>query len=96
MVDIPYASTIGSLMYAQMCTRPDIAFVVGLLGRFPSDPGKAYWDAAKKVFRKSTSVYVFLLAGQVVSWKSQKQSITAPSTMAAEYIACFEATSQAI
>ncbi|RDX78234.1 hypothetical protein CR513_41521, partial [Mucuna pruriens] len=32
MQKIPYASTVGSLMYAQVCTRPDIAFVVGVLG----------------------------------------------------------------
>ncbi|RDX66846.1 hypothetical protein CR513_54345, partial [Mucuna pruriens] len=31
---ISYASTVGSLMYAQVCTRPDIAFVVGVLGRY--------------------------------------------------------------
>eukprot|EP00253_Pinus_taeda_P006406 PITA_06406 len=32
MKNIPYASAVGSLMYAQVCTRPDIAFVVGMLG----------------------------------------------------------------
>jgi hypothetical protein len=26
-------------MYAQVCTRPDLAFVIGLLGRFQSNPG---------------------------------------------------------
>jgi hypothetical protein len=31
---IPYASTIRSLMYAHVCTHPDIAFIIGLLGRF--------------------------------------------------------------
>ena len=30
----PYASLVGSLMYATICTRPDIAFIVGMLGRF--------------------------------------------------------------
>ncbi|RVX00967.1 Retrovirus-related Pol polyprotein from transposon TNT 1-94 [Vitis vinifera] len=30
---IPYSSLVSSLMYAQVCTRPDIAFVVGMLGR---------------------------------------------------------------
>ncbi|KAK8944290.1 hypothetical protein KSP39_PZI008184 [Platanthera zijinensis] len=39
MKDIPYASAVGSLMYAQVCTRPDIAFAVGLLGRYQSNPG---------------------------------------------------------
>lgn len=39
MSNIPYASVVGNLMYAQVCTRPDLAFVVGLLGRFQSNPG---------------------------------------------------------
>ncbi|KAL0433573.1 UNVERIFIED_CONTAM: Retrovirus-related Pol polyprotein from transposon TNT 1-94 [Sesamum latifolium] len=51
MKDIPYASAIGSLMYAQVCTRPDIAFAVGMLGRFQSNPSLDHWRAAKKVMR---------------------------------------------
>ena len=39
MKNIPYASAVGSLMYAQVCTRPDIAFVMGMLGRYQSNPG---------------------------------------------------------
>jgi hypothetical protein len=34
MKSIPYASVVGSLIYAQVCTRPDIAFIIGLLSRF--------------------------------------------------------------
>ena len=34
MRDTPYASAVGSLMYAQVCTRPDIAYAVGVLGRY--------------------------------------------------------------
>ena len=34
MKKIPYASIVGSLMYSQTCTRPDISFVVGMLGRY--------------------------------------------------------------
>ena len=49
--DIPYASAVGSLMYAQVCTRPDIVFVVGMLGRYQSNPGLDHWRAAKKVLR---------------------------------------------
>ena len=51
MKNIPYASAIESLMYAQVCTRPDIAFIVGMLGRYQSNPGKDHWKAAKKVMR---------------------------------------------
>ncbi|RVW73194.1 Retrovirus-related Pol polyprotein from transposon TNT 1-94 [Vitis vinifera] len=39
MDKIPYASAVGSIMYAQVCTRPDIAYVVGMLGRYQSNPG---------------------------------------------------------
>ena len=39
---IPYSSVVGSLMYAQVCTHPDIAFVVGFLGKYLSDPGQSH------------------------------------------------------
>ncbi|KAM1989285.1 hypothetical protein ACFX15_036325 [Malus domestica] len=45
---------------------------------------------------KSTSSYVFILVGGAVSWKSAKQGEVATSTMQAEYVACYEATSQAV
>ena len=51
MKTIPYSSVVGSLMYAQVCTRPDIAFIVGMLGRYLSNPGSQHWKAAKKVLR---------------------------------------------
>ena len=35
----PYASAVGSLMYAQVCTRLDIAYIVGMLGRYLSNLG---------------------------------------------------------
>ena len=39
MQGIPYASAIGNLMYAQVCACPDIAYIVGLLGRYLNNPG---------------------------------------------------------
>ena len=39
---VPYSSVVGSLMYAQICTRLDIAFVVGMLGRYFSDHGQSH------------------------------------------------------
>ena len=131
MKKIPYASAVGSLMYAQTCTRPDISFAVGMLGRYQSNPGFEHWKAAKKVMRylqgtkdymltykrseqlevvgysdsdyggcldslKSTSRFVFMLANGEISWKSEKQSIIASSTMEVEFVACFEASSHAL
>jgi hypothetical protein len=51
MHQISYASLIGSLMYAQVCTRPDIAYITRILGRYLSKPGMNHWKAAKRVLR---------------------------------------------
>lgn len=40
---ILYSSAVGSLMYAMVCTRLDIAHVVGVVRRFPSYPSKGHW-----------------------------------------------------
>ena len=55
----------------------------------------ADWGGCKDT-NKSTSGYVFTQAGGAVSWKSCKQSIVTSSTMYAEFIACYEATEQAM
>nr|CAN60583.1 hypothetical protein VITISV_019290 [Vitis vinifera] len=46
--------------------------------------------------RKSTSGYIFILADGAISWRSVKQTMTATSTMKAEFISCFEATSHGV
>ena len=51
MQNIPYASAVGSLMYAQVCTRLDLAYIVGMLGIYQSNLGREHWVAAKRVFR---------------------------------------------
>ena len=43
---------------------------------------------------KSTSGYIFMLAGGAISWKSVKQSLIASSTMYVEFVACYGASSQ--
>ena len=42
MSKVPYASTVGSLMYAMVCTRPNIAHAVGVLIKYMSNPGKEH------------------------------------------------------
>ena len=42
MSKVPYASAIGSLMYAMVCLRPDIAHTVGVVSKFMSRPGKQH------------------------------------------------------
>ena len=51
MAKVPYTSAIGSLMYAMVCTRPDIGHAVGVVSRFMSNPGKAHWEVVKWILR---------------------------------------------
>ena len=37
---IPYASTMGSIMYSMICTRPDVSYALSITSRYPSDLGK--------------------------------------------------------
>jgi len=51
MAKVPYASAIGSFMYAMVCTRPDIGHAVRIVSKFMSNPGKAHWEAIKWILR---------------------------------------------
>ena len=51
MSKVPYASAVGSLMYAMVCTRPDIAHAVGVVGRYMNNPRKEHWMAVKWILR---------------------------------------------
>ena len=51
MKDIPYHQLVGALMYLAIATRPDIAYAVGVLSRFSSNPGPAHWKALKHLCR---------------------------------------------
>ena len=51
MKKVSYTSVVGSLMYAMVCTRPDIAHAVGVVSRFLSNPGKEHWHAVKWILR---------------------------------------------
>ena len=51
MTAIPYSSAVGSLMYAMVCTRPDIAHAIGVVSRFLANPIKEHWEAVKWIFR---------------------------------------------
>ncbi|KAE8676976.1 Vesicle-associated protein 4-1 [Hibiscus syriacus] len=89
MVKVPYASAIGSLMYAMVCTRPDIAQAVGAVSRYMNNPDKIHWEAVKWIL-------IYLRGGTAVSWVSQLQKIVALSTTEAEYVAVTEASKEMV
>lgn len=51
MSKVPYALAVGSLMYAMVCTRPDIAHAVGVISRYMSNPGIEHWNAVKWILK---------------------------------------------
>ena len=64
MKDVSYASAIGSIMYAMLCTRPDVCLAISLVGRYQSNPGVDHWTAVKNILKylKSTKD-MFLIYG---------------------------------
>ena len=61
MSRIPYASAIGSIMYAILCTRPDIVYALSMTSRFQTDPGESHWTAVKNILkysRRTTNVFL--------------------------------------
>ncbi|KAA0065556.1 gag/pol protein [Cucumis melo var. makuwa] len=102
MRNIPYASAVGSLMYAMLCTRLDICYLVGMISRYQSNPKRDHWITVKnilKYLRRTKDymlMYVFTLNGGAVVLRSVKQTRIVDSTMEAEYIAVCEATKEAV
>ncbi|XP_075096534.1 secreted RxLR effector protein 161-like [Nicotiana tabacum] len=65
MIRVPYRSAVGSLMYAMVCTRPDICQAVGLVSRYQTDTGLAHWQTVKRIMRylKGTADYALCYQG---------------------------------
>ena len=51
MAKVPYANAVGSLMYAMVCTRPDISQAVSVVSRYMHNPGKGHWQAVRWILR---------------------------------------------
>nr|GEV55075.1 hypothetical protein [Tanacetum cinerariifolium] len=97
MQNVPYASVVGSIVYAVRCTRPDIAFAQNITSRFQQNPGDLHWTTFKNIqkYLRNTKDMFFVYGG-VVDWKSAKQSIFTTSSTEAEYIAAFDASKEAV
>ena len=57
MSQVSYASAVESLMFAMICTRPDIAQAVGMVSQYMVNLGREHWSAIKRILKyvKGTS-----------------------------------------
>ncbi|GKB85933.1 zinc finger, CCHC-type containing protein, partial [Tanacetum coccineum] len=62
---LEYSRAIGCLMYALTSTRPDIAYAVGRLSRFTSNPSRQHWKAITRVFKYLRALAA---AGKEAEW----------------------------
>ncbi|GJY10795.1 putative RNA-directed DNA polymerase [Tanacetum coccineum] len=51
MSRFPYSSAIGSIMYAMMCTRPDVSFALSMVSRHQQNPGEGHWTVVKNILK---------------------------------------------
>ncbi|GJW41072.1 hypothetical protein Tco_0066917 [Tanacetum coccineum] len=49
MSQVMYASVVGSLMFAMIYTRPDIAHAGGVVSRYMAEPGREHWEAVNRI-----------------------------------------------
>nr|GFB34246.1 zinc finger, CCHC-type [Tanacetum cinerariifolium] len=101
---LEYSRAIGCLMYAMINTRPDIAFAVGKLSRYTSNPSALHWQALGRVFQylKGTMDYgltysgcPFVIEGGAISGASKKRTCITRSTMESEFVALAAAGNEA-
>ncbi|KAG8498489.1 hypothetical protein CXB51_004896 [Gossypium anomalum] len=73
MSKIPYASAIGSLMYAMLCTRPDVSYALSMMSRYQVDPGEGHWTTVKnilKYLRRTKDTFLIYRGEEELSVKS--------------------------
>ncbi|GJX76662.1 retrotransposon protein, putative, ty1-copia subclass [Tanacetum coccineum] len=51
MSRVPYALTVGSIMYAVRCTRPDVALAQNITSRYQQNPGELHWTTVKNILK---------------------------------------------
>ncbi|GKA06314.1 zinc finger, CCHC-type containing protein [Tanacetum coccineum] len=92
---LEYSMVIGCLMYSLTCTWPYIAFVVGKLSRYTSNPGTQHCWINNTEDNLSTSGWVFLLGRGALSWASKKQTCITGSIIESKFMALAAAGKEA-
>jgi ATP-binding cassette subfamily B (MDR/TAP) protein 1 len=51
MSGVPYSSAVGSLMYAMVCSCPDLSNALSFIRRYMANPGKEHWKVVHWIYR---------------------------------------------
>lgn len=120
-LNLPYREVIGSLLYIQSCTRPDVSFSVNFMSRKQVGYTLEDWNCVMRILQylkgtlnlgilisgssndfiaysdaslgtsatngRSTTGYLIKCFGDLIAWRSKKQTHVSLSTCEAEYIA---------
>jgi hypothetical protein len=84
MKSVLYASTVGSLMYAQVYTRPDLAFVTVMLDRYKKNSGISHWNRIKKALR-----YIKGTKGIILTYK-RSDSLEIVVYLDLDFVGCLD------
>ena len=65
---VPYASVVGSFMYAMLCTKLNICFVVGMVSKYQSNLGPKHWTTIKHILKylRIMRDYMFVFQSDVL------------------------------
>nr|GFA47951.1 retrotransposon protein, putative, Ty1-copia subclass [Tanacetum cinerariifolium] len=79
MQNVPYASAVGSIMYAVRCTRPDVAFAQNITSRFQQNPGDIHWTTVKNILKYLRNTKdMFLVYGEaeyIAAFDASKKAV---------------------
>jgi hypothetical protein len=82
---VPYASAIGSIIYAQVCTRSDLAFVTGMFGKYQKNPSKCRWERIKKALR-----YLLCIKGLILTHKKSNVPLEIVDYPDSDFTGCLD------
>ncbi|KAK4390334.1 Retrovirus-related Pol polyprotein from transposon TNT 1-94 [Sesamum angolense] len=69
MLDIPYASAVGSIQYVVQCTRPDVAYALSVTSKYQACAGETHWSTVKtilKYLRRTKDMFFIYDGGELI------------------------------
>ncbi|KAL0462769.1 UNVERIFIED_CONTAM: Secreted RxLR effector protein [Sesamum latifolium] len=69
MLDVPYASAVGSIQYSVQCTKPDVTYALSVTSRYQACAGMAHCTAVKiilKYLRRTKDMLLVYSGGELI------------------------------